>query len=307
MQIDKLIEQGKILMKRAIQEYEDADYAHAEISREQANRAFDKAYKIVRTDEGVDDLRYDESRNFGIIYKVFEENAEHLYKHKGQKKIANIINEIRNNNVLKEQFNYYNAILNPTNVLDEKSYTNEMVSIAPHYSKKELKENNTKLIQLFRKYKLDENIFIDEKDLELFESIEWTILNIKNPSNINEYIEKTNFLIESIKNNNKTINESKNLYQEKLLKLTEKYNNELNDDERSFLDEMTNPNTNKEKVFEDEKKSLLKKLDEMISLKDENLESYKTWKEKVSGKTFNESTCIMDIADFINVKNILNE
>ena len=49
------------------------------------------------------------------------------------------------------------------------------------------KRNNEKLINLFKEYKLNENISVDDNEIELFENIEYLILHNKDFKNINKY------------------------------------------------------------------------------------------------------------------------
>ena len=111
--LDTLYNEGKKLMEQAIDCYSKNKITEAEEYRKKANELYNKAdilYCIENTDR---DKLYGKNRNFGICYQIFEDSLlKNLNNRNGKKFINEVSNLIKNNKVLKEQFNIYNSINN---------------------------------------------------------------------------------------------------------------------------------------------------------------------------------------------------
>ena len=231
---------GKVLMQRALDHLEKGNIEEFETDRALANKFFDE----MNAEEEEMDALYNESRNFGIIYQVIESNVPTLLETKeGQKVLRNIIKTIKGNKILHEQFKAYNNLqpLHKINNVDE--YIAESLSLVPKFNKKDVKENNERLIKLIKKYNLDEMIDIDDEKLNLFESIEFVTMNKKSLKNIDDYVNATKMIKESIIN--LPVSETKDFsiedYAEEINNVSENIAKELNSAEIKLLKEVTNP------------------------------------------------------------------
>ena len=139
-----------ILMTSALEKYEKGDYEGGDRDRQEANRMYDLAEKEVDSAQGTAIL-YGENRNFGTIYKVFESNTSNLFNNKKENgKIKKILKLIKENKVLKSEFDLYKALVYPESVTNAEEYVNEALSIIPEFDKKQVVENNQKFIDLIR-------------------------------------------------------------------------------------------------------------------------------------------------------------
>ena len=297
---------GKVLMQRALDHLEKGNIEEFETDRALANKFFDE----MNAEEEEMDALYNESRNFGIIYQVIESNVPTLLETKeGQKALRKIIKTIKGNKILHEQFKAYNNLqpLHKINNVDE--YIAESLSLVPKFNKKDVKENNERLIKLIKKYNLDEMIDIDDEKLNLFESIEFVTMNKKSLKNIDDYVNATKMIKESIIN--LPVSETKDFsiedYAEEINNVSENIAKELNSAEIKLLKEVTNGNS--EEYFNECKSKTLSKLDEMIS-NEKDIETKSRLSkiyEKINNKRYNKKNAIVDIAEMVEMQDAIDD
>lgn len=297
---------GKVLMQRALDHLEKGNIEEFETDRALANKFFDE----MNAEEDEMDALYNESRNFGIIYQVIESNVPTLLETKeGQKALRKIIKTIKGNKILHEQFKAYNNLqpLHKINNVDE--YIAESLSLVPKFNKKDVKENNERLIKLIKKYNLDEMVDIDDEKLDLFESIEFVTMNKKSLKNIDDYVNATKMIKESIIN--LPVSETKDFsiedYAEEINNVSENIAKDLNSAEIKLLKEVTNGNS--EEYFNECKSKTLSKLDEMIS-NEKDIEAKSRLSkiyEKINNKRYNKKNAIVDIAEMVEMQDAIDD
>ena len=297
---------GKVLMQRALEHLEQGNIEEFETDRALANEYFDQMEK---EDKELDAL-YNESRNFGIIYNVIEANVPKLLESvNGKKTLRKIIKTIKSNKILHEEFKVYNNFQPSNRVENVDEYITEALSLIPNFDKKNIKESNEKLIKLIKDLKLDEMVDIDENKLDLYESIEFVALNKKSLNNIDEYVNATKVIKESIQK--LPILESKSFtienYTKELADVSENIANNLNSAEIKLLEEVTNGNG--ESYFTECKTKTLSKLSEMMS-KESDIETKSRLSqiyEKINQKTYNKKNAIVDISEMIEMQDAIDE
>ena len=197
-------EKGSVLMQQALKKYAKGDFKGGDKDRAEANRYYDLASAEINSEAGKMTQLYGESRNFGIIYNVFEQNIENLWDTKDGKKIVKeCYNLIKSNKVLNEQFKIYDMFEKAQNVEDVKDFVNEASNIIKTFDKKLVMENNEKLIKFIRDKKLDEYVDIPEETENLYEAIEYIVLNKKTYDNVNDFVKAQNVITEHIIKNQK--------------------------------------------------------------------------------------------------------
>lgn len=304
---------GTVLMKSALKKYEEGDYEGGDKDREMANHFFDKREEETPLifSEKDDVALYGENKNFGVIYKVFEENVKKIINEKHDyKSINKIVRFIKSNDILKEQFNCYVALKDKKITQDADMYLAEALSFIPKIDKKSLIEANTKLIKLLRECKLDESVNIDDEQLSVCEAIEFFILNTKKLNNIDEYNTNKNIIKEHLMKN--TLNEEKetldeNDYNQEVDNVVDKYINELNEDEITLLKELNESDS--EKTFLKYKAEAINFISEQIKNCDDISDKI-DWNNimtKVSLKQFNPQRVFEDVAELIEIQNIIAE
>ena len=309
-------QKGSTLMQQALKKYAEGDFEGGEKDRKEANRYFDMFYAEINSEAGKISQLYGESRNFGIIYNVFEQNIADVYQDKDKKMIIKEgFNLIKNNSILNEQFKIYDMFEKIDNVENAKEFANEAVSLIKHFDKQEVKENNEKLINFIKKNKLDEYVEIPEETENLYEAIEYIILNEKKLDNINDFIKAQNVIVEHIQNDKKTINENEEKmtfedFKNNLEKQEEELNENINEDEKKLLDMFVNPKTNKKAVFENYKKQTLEKINDMLQTSEnEDKESWNKIYESVNSKTYSDKMTqnIINCAEMLEICSTIEE
>lgn len=292
---DKLIN----LIESLLSQCKEGKFELAKNTRDLMNVEFDKVMEKVSGDNAT----YGESRNFGLIYKVFEENTKHLYAtEEGRKTIGKVINLIKEDAVLSDEFAAYNAFTNPGKVSSPEAYVNEALNLVKRHSKSDVVRSNNKLIEAMREAGVNEAVDVSGSDMDLFENIEYVVLNERKLSNIDEYLEVKQFLTESVESN--SVEPANMIDTDRAIEeMREKYNRTLTEDEKTLLDDMS---ADGEKIFNEMKSDILSMLNkEKNNNEDGNIKSIDEAIAKVNGMSYNKDTFIDNLATFTEIKEVL--
>ena len=266
-------QKGSTLMQQALKKYADGDFEGGDKDRKMANKYFDMASMQINSEAGKMSQLYGESRNFGVIYNVFEQNIDNIYQDESKKHIIKeVYDMIKNDKLLNEQFKIYDMFEKTTDVENVKDFVNETINIINGFDKKQIKECNEKLIKVIKDNKLNEYVDIPEETENLYEAIEYVILNKKTLDNVNNFIKAQNVIAEHIEKNQKeSLEENKKSlsfesFKNDLDKEEKKLQENINEDEKKLLDMFTDPKTNKRAVFENYKSETLNKIKRTVSV-----------------------------------------
>lgn len=308
------LEKGMTLMQEALKKYADGDIKAGDKNREFANEFLDKYSDEMNTEEGQMNGLYGESRNFGIIYNVFEQNIDNIYQEDKKHIIKETFDLIKNNPLLNEQFKIYDMFEKTKGVENAKEFVNEASDLIKHHDRNTIKKTNEKLIRLIRKNKLNEYVEIPEETENLYEAIEYVILNKKNFNNVSDFIKAQNIIAEHIEKNSKnTIEEQGETFKDFKDKVDEQeneINESMNEDEKKLLDMFTNPNTNKRTIFENCKKETLKKIKDVMQTSEEaDKDAWKNIYESVNSKNYSKklSENIVNCAEMLEICSTIEE
>lgn len=297
------IQKAIVLMESALRKYKKGDVEGGDADRKEANILFDQS------SSEADGLRalYGENRNFGVIYSVIEGNTSNLNEDVSKRKAyRDIANTIIKDKTLKNQFKIYEALTNTESVKDPSSYVTEAISLMPSMSKEDVVRSNSKLIDKIKKYGLYEMVDIDDDKMDLFESIEYLILNRKSFSNITEYENNKHNIVEYITShaNVEPVNESREDYGDNAVEFMRKYSKELNEDEIKLIKELSECE-DREGYFNDYKTVVLSDLNEMKSMAEGNDKTeIGEIIESVSKKQFDSKNFILDIAEMKEIQSL---
>lgn len=304
--VEELYSQGKKLMEAAFKSYASQDIDKAEQYRDKANAIYEQADKLYRLEHTDRDKLYGKNRNFGVCYRIFENNiVNNMSSKKGKKYINEVTRFIKTNPVLKEQFDIYNSLLNKKDIQDTVKYVDSVAECIDNsgLTRKEIKISNDRLIDLIESNSnINKLIDIDDKDFGLFEDVEYLILNQRNVNNVAEYENAKRCLSEHLKKNISEVTEN---YDDKIEKLSEKYQY-LSNDEIELTKKILSKDTDKEQMFENMKKDTLTMIDEaMLSSTAEDKEQWNNIKDIISEKKYNQNEIVEDILRFIDIQNSL--
>lgn len=310
-EINNTYDKAFLLMTSALKKYEKGEFDAANKDRELANKYFNEFHSEEIENIDATTALYGESRNFGILFKVLEKNLSESFNCKEikRKPLIEALKKIKETKLLNEQFKLFNAFSNPVNITNSSEYVNEVLAIAPKLNKKEIKSVNEDLIKFIQKHNINEMVDISNEELELYESINFVLINNKKLNKVNEFITHKNNIINYVNKNNK-LNECvdiDNKFNDEISLLEQKYNNILNDDEKLFITEMLS-NNSKEDCFNKNKELLISLINEQIkSSNNNNKEQWETLKQKVNESVFNEENFVVDIAKIIEIQNKLTK
>jgi hypothetical protein len=308
----ELYDKAATLMMSALKKYSDGDIEEGDNDRRLANQYFDKAKEESNAEENEIQSLYGENRNFGIIYHVFESNADKLYKtNEGRKVISKFVKLIKENQYLKEQFDAYNSILSATNP----ECFDEIRTLLPQYDKKinEVKKANNKLLKILRESKdINELIDIDEDRLTVYSNIENMLLKPHGYKHIAEHVTYSNQIKKFISENHKTssedkLDESKKSYTDTIKDVLGKYENNITEEELKIFNCLHNGIGDKKTLFEETKKNTLADLNKVIS--ECNKDEVASWQNiinEVTSKNFNELSVNDDVLDMLNIQNVIS-
>ena len=309
-------EKGSVLMQQALKKYAKGDFEGGDKDRAEANRYYDLASAEINSEAGKMTQLYGESRNFGIIYNVFEQNIDNLLEtENGKKIIKECYNLIKSNKVLNEQFKIYDMFEKAENVDDPKGFVNEASNIIGAFDKKLVMENNEKFIKFIHNNKLDEYVDIPEETEKLYEAIEYLVLNKKSYNNVNDFVNAQNIITEHISKAKKENDDDKQLspeeFENKIEEAEANVVENINQEEKTLLDRfLTTRKQNKKEVFEKFKRKTLRKIKEMIEKsEDDDKMQWNNIYESVSSKDFSENVSdnITNCAEMMEICSTIDE
>lgn len=308
----ELYHKGSVLMQSALKKYGNGDFEGGNKDREEANKYYDSAEQETNAEIEKMNSLYGESRNFGVIYKVIEENTDNLYNDKNKRKVfKGIIKLLKEDKTLNTEFKLYNALRNPVGVDNVPTYVDEAFNLAKSsLDEKKIRESNEKLLKAVQKANLFEFVDIDDDEMELYENVEYILLNNVTFQNLNEHsVAKAKVRNYVNKHNlNETIERpTESNYKEKYREITEKYSTGLTNDEYKLISEIYE-SKDKKLLFEKKKYEAINALTEYAKTSnDSDKEDVVMIVEKLNAKEFNEKTLLSDIAELVEISQIMNE
>lgn len=311
---NEIYKKAEVLMNGALKKYADGKFEEGDKDRELSNKLFDKLKNIENNVQYRTDSIYGENRNFGIIYNIFENNTEQLFKSKnGRNAIREIVTLIRENKILRTEHTVYNLFKNIEESLNRQigieGYVKKLVETIKPVSKSAIIENNNKLISLFRKYKLNEEININDNLKHVYESIEFLLTHTPNLQNVKAYIKAENIIEENLKENivSRKLNEDINIGQV-LLDLTNKYKYSLNEDEQKVID-LLSENQDTEQIYNNYKVKVVENINNIIKSCDNSTikANLNEVVNTINGMKFSKQTVVDDIIKLIKIEDKLND
>lgn len=270
MEQNEMLEKAFTFFEGACKKYRDGKVDEALSDIKWGNDTLDE-FEADDLDTMSEEEVFGESRTFGRAYKIFESISESLYKSKdGQKVLGNIVKLIKENKVLKSEFDVYNTLLNVKNNVDVDRYISEAVTLIPNFTPSELKSNNQLFVNALIESKMNLDVEINEKENALFESIHYILSHNKSLSNLDKYQLSENVIKEHISKNILDEQTEKNVDLDKVLEenlssMGYKHANALNDSEIKFLRKVLAENADVEGMFKKYKSDLIGRITEKIN------------------------------------------
>lgn len=282
---------------------EDEDYRRLDELKQEA----DKEYALFIENKNNGAKKYLENASFGVLKSIFENACPELFKTRnGRKAIGEYMKAIKEDKNLSSQYALYHSLMTFDDANNMKEFVKESLDLCGNINKRDLIKSNNKLVDIIKKYKIDESFETRDND-ELFEAIQYVVSNKKkltNLSEINKKIDKiTACLSESIINSNVDI----------VKEFNEKHGTSLNEDSRELVQDIIEANRNdktvkKQNIFSKCKNECIEAINNVLNEDESNLELKEKlldYKDKILNKEFNEDNLVEDIAALLQFKDII--
>lgn len=305
------------------QKYQEEFSNYLAIMNEALSRGDFKAYDVANCmlNESIEDCKHDDAlrsemdtNNFGVLNHILESQLVSLIK--GNKKaVKRVITAIREDNNLKGQFAFYEAVKrgynnNASSLMEADEMLKKVIGITSKMiDKKTLKESNKKFKTIMEECGIVPNEFIDEEDKKLYESCDFILRKEATTSNIIPLAESYKVVTDYMERHKKDkIDEGKDF--DTLINDFEKsLKNNLNESEMSFVKEITDfrspmAEKRKMKLFDKLKMECIEKVNAMIK-EDSDNDELKNLKRQLEEQTFSNETIVKDVAKLLEIRDIL--
>lgn len=254
--------------------------------------------------------------NFGILNHIFEETLPTLFKSK-KNVIKEAVKMIREDKNLMGEYNFYNSIKRiPSSGVkndDEARKTlDSVVEIASRgIDSSTVKESNKKFAKFLFENEVVPTSKMDDNLVKMYEACDRLLTSKETAMKaVNEVAWKNVIMGQLSVDNTNKVNESSNAL-DAINEFEKKLGETLNENEASFVKEIMDfkspyAEERKRKLFNTIKEDCLKRLDKMISEDPSNTSLIET-RKKVMSKLFNGENIVKDIANLMEIRDILDE
>lgn len=253
------------------------------------------------------------ANNFGLLNNLFENVLPELFK-KDRKLIGRVMRTIKEDKNLLSQFQFYNALRNYNGNTDSTVFVKTALSLTESkLDKKSVIKSNRKFAELIKKNGIypDNNLSEDEKIF--FESCNNLLTKRETLSNINTIAESLCNVSNYI-NKHQAITTNKVDLDEMLSKYDKTLKNNLNEEERSLVMDITNINNKnadikREKLLNKFKKDSLAEIHKLMDSTEDGdeKESLKSLEEQINSMEYCPETIVKDLAKLIEIYDILKD
>jgi hypothetical protein len=252
--------------------------------------------------------------NFGQIkqaYNLLLAESISVNDSKGKLEFKKYLKTIKENKVLKSQFDIYYTIENAVESDPSKAmtYVNECLSLIDSYSKDDIISTNLKLSESIKSSE-----FVDDSKSNLYESIHLLLTTKKNVSNISSIVEAKHNIVNYILNNKKNcvVSEGYGLPNSVLSEIAvEKFNEEyagLDESIKSVISIVLSKDNSEKELFYN---GIVKECIDLVNLKlvestGDIKEKLLSTKENLLNREFNNESFIIDVTKVLELKDFLN-
>ena len=254
--------------------------------------------------------------NFGVLNHVFEEALPSLFKSK-KGVIKEAVNMIREDKNLMSEYSFYNSVKKiPSsgvkNDEEARKTLDAVVEIASRgIDRASVKESNKKFAKFLFENEIIPKTKMNEGLMKMYEASDRILTSKETAMNAVNEVAWKNAIMEhlSLENISKE-NEDVDVLGA-ITELEKKMGDTLNESEMSFVKEITDfkspyAEERKRKLFNTIKEDCLKRLDKMISEDPSNASLIET-RKKVMSKLFSGESIVKDIANLMEIRDILDE
>lgn len=253
------------------------------------------------------------ANNFGLLNNLFENVLPELFK-KDRKLIGRVMRTIKEDKNLLSQFQFYNALRNYNGNTDSTVFVKTALSLTESkLDKKSVIKSNRKFAELIKENGIYPDNNLSEDENIFFESCNNLLTKRETLSNINTLAESLCNVSNYI-NKHQAITTNKVDLDEMLSKYDKTLKNNLNEEERSLVMDITNINNKnadikREKLLNKFKKDSLAEIHKLMDSTEDGdeKESLKSLEEQINSMEYCPETIVKDLAKLIEIYDILKD
>lgn len=253
------------------------------------------------------------ANNFGLLNNLFENVLPELFK-KDRKLIGRVMRTIKEDKNLLSQFQFYNALRNYNGNTDSTVFVKTALSLTESkLDKKSVIKSNRKFAELIKENGIYPDNILSEDEKIFFESCNNLLTKRETLSNINTLAESLCNVSNYI-NKHQAITTNKVDLDEMLSKYDKTLKNNLNEEERSLVMDITNINNKnadikREKLLNKFKKDSLAEIHKLMDSTEDGdeKESLKSLEEQINSMEYCPETIVKDLAKLIEIYDILKD
>lgn len=253
------------------------------------------------------------ANNFGLLNNLFENVLPELFK-KDRKLIGRVMRTIKEDKNLLSQFQFYNALRNYNGNTDSTVFVKTALSLTESkLDKKSVIKSNRKFAELIKENGIYPDNILSEDEKIFFESCNNLLTKRETLSNINTLAESLCNVSNYI-NKHQAITTNKVDLDEMLSKYDKTLKNNLNEEERSLVMDITNINNKnadikREKLLNKFKKNSLAEIHKLMDSTEDGdeKESLKSLEEQINSMEYCPETIVKDLAKLIEIYDILKD
>lgn len=285
--------------------------------KEEVNNIFESKIRQLELDSALKSLS---TQSFGAIKNVFENITDKLYESaEGKKIIGKYVRAIREGKNVSDAYSVYEFVYNSPNVTNPERLLSEALYMAGRIDKDSFEDEKKKVAgvvaEAVRFVEGDADMVEESvnRNYDANEAIDYLMLNPKNFSNLDEYVNKFDYVSGMLAENmrEKPSEETGKTGKELIDSLNESLEG-LADFERRAITDIAILKLSKGnplELFEEYKEGCMSKLDENIE-REENSElksRFETMRKQLSEKKYNEGSLYEDIVTLSELKSKLSE
>lgn len=254
--------------------------------------------------------------NFGILNHIFENELPHLLK-TNKKAVRAVIKTIKEDKNLLNEFSFCNTVKNGyKESMNSTVEANRLLEGLSEIATQKIdlgtvKKSNAKLRDVMVENGIVPSEFIDEDSRNLYNACDVLLTMKKSPSNMLPIMESFDYICNYMENNKKNPKDK----QENIDEMVEKFENDLrmnlNEDEISFVRQITDfrspiAEQRKERLFNKLKEDCIVKVNELIAKGDDKSELTEL-KDRIEAIKFNNEDIVKDVAKLLEIRDILSQ
>ena len=293
---------ASIKMNEAMQK---GDFKLADSLLNEASEAY-KRYKECSTYP-----KSNREKSFGELNYMLESELPKLFK-KNKKALKECTVLIKEDKNLCSAFRFIDALRRYNCNGDSRTYVNESLELATNgIDRKTFRESIEKLADLLSKYEIG-GYTLDEETVKYFKACEKVLLEKKKLSNLTDYTNSANLVASYIENHKSPIVESKKSIETISEELEKKIAN-LTEEEQTLVQDIIDfkkpmVEAKQEQLFNRFRNECLNIVEGLMSeANDDEKSGLNAIKEQLENKTYCKETIIQDIANLLEIRDVLSE